>query len=156
MSDPVLSLLTGLIAGAITAVVTYFATLAKARLDLSIEYDKELRQERLAVYQDLWKRLKPLARYSVERPLTRQVVRATSDSMRDWYFDVGGIYLSQRTRGPYFDLKEAMQLVIDSPEWRKEPDQVLPDQTLQPLLKCGSALREALSNDIGTRQQSFL
>jgi hypothetical protein len=156
MNDPVLSLLTGLIAGGITAVVTYLATLARARLDLSIEYDKELRQERLAAYQDLWKRLKPLARYSAEQPLTRQVVRATSESMRDWYFDVGGIYLSQLTRGPYFDLKEAMQLLIDSPEWRKEPDQVLPDPALQPLLKCGTTLREALSNDIGTRRQSFL
>ena len=58
MNDTVLSLLTGLIPGAITAVVTYFATFARARLDLTIEYDKELRQKRLEAYRELWKRLK--------------------------------------------------------------------------------------------------
>lgn len=156
MNETLLSLLAGLISGTITAVVTYFATFAKARLDLSIEYDKELRQKRLDAYRDLWKRLKPLARYSPEQPLTRQIVKATSESMRDWYFDVGGIYLSRESREPYFALKEALQGVIDSPEFRKEQDQVLSDPTLQPLLERGKTLREALSNDIGTRRQSFL
>jgi hypothetical protein len=44
MNDTFLSLLTGLISGAITAVVTYYATFSKARLELTIEYDKELRK----------------------------------------------------------------------------------------------------------------
>lgn len=95
MTEAYSSLLTGLVSGAITAVITYFVTLSKARLELTIEYDKELRQNRLEAYQKLWKIMKPLARYSAERPLTHQIVKQTSEAMRDWYFDAGGIFLSR-------------------------------------------------------------
>jgi hypothetical protein len=156
MNDTVLSLLTGLISGAITAVVTYFATFARARLDLTIEYDKELRQKRLEAYRDLWKRLKAMARYSPERPLTHQIVKDTSESMRDWYFDLGGIYLSRDSRGPYFALKQAMQDIIDRQELQQEKDKPLDARWIKPLHERGTVLREALSNDIGTRRQSFL
>ena len=156
MNETLLSLLTGLISGGITAVVTYFATLAKARLDLTIEYDKELRQNRLTAYTELWKRLKPLARYSPERPATYQIVKETSESMRDWYFDVGGIYLSRESREPYFALKRAMQEVIDHPELQKSKDEPLTPERLKPLHERATALRNELSNDIGTRQRAFV
>jgi hypothetical protein len=156
MNNTLLSLLTGLISGAITAVVTYFATLSKARLDLSIEYDKELRENRLAAYKELWKRLKPLARYSPETPLTHQVIKDTSESMRDWYFDLGGIFLSRESRGPYFALKQKMQEIIDNPELQKEKDHPLDAKWIKPVHDRGTKLRETLSNDIGTRWQPFL
>ena len=150
MNAALLSLLTGLVSGAITAVVTYYATLAKARLDLTIEYDKELRKSRLETYQELWKQLKPLARYSAEQPLSYQIARQTSERMRDWYFDRGGIYLSRHSRGPYFTLKEALQQIID------DGDRPLDAALIARVHHAGTALREELSNDIGTRRQSFL
>ena len=156
MSNTLLSLLAGLISGAITAVVTYFATLSKARLDLTIEYDKELRENRLAAYKELWPKLKPLARYSPENPITYNVVKDTSEKMRDWYFDTGGIFLSRESRKPYFDLKQAMQDIIDHPDLQKETDKELDTQWLKPLFDQGTALREALSNDIGTRRRPFI
>lgn len=150
MSPTFLSLLTGFISGAITAVITYFATLSKARLDLSIEYDKELRASRLAAYKELWRLLKPLARYSPETPLTHQVIKETSESMRDWYFESGGIFLSRESRAPYFALKKKMQEIIDN------PDHPLDAKWIKALHDQGTILREALSNDIGTRRQPFL
>ncbi len=78
-----------------------------------MEYDKELHNERLRVYKLLWPKLKPLARYSRENSITYQVIKDTSEQMRDWYFDTGGIYLSAKSRGPYFDLKDLMQKMID-------------------------------------------
>jgi hypothetical protein len=149
MPSALLSLLTGLISGAITAVVTYYSTYAKARLDLTVEYDKELRKSRLDVYQKLWPLLKPLARYSAEQPLSRQIAKQTSEQMRDWYFDGCGMYLSRQSRGPYFDLKAALQHVID------DPGAVDPKLVAQ-VHAAGTALRAELSNDIGTRRQSFL
>ena len=154
-----LSLITGLISGAITAVVTYYSTLAKARLDLTIEYDKELRQSRLKAYQDLWQHLKPLARYTAEHPLSYRIAKKTSEQMRDWYFDRGGIYLSRESREPYFDLKQALQDIIDDSRLQEQPD--APAASLHPKVVArvhhtGTALRETLSNDIGTRRQSFL
>jgi hypothetical protein len=156
MNDTVLSLLTGLISGAIAAVVTYFATLAKTRLDLTAEYDKELRQLRLAAYVELWKKLKPLARYSPEKPLTYHIVKETSESMRDWYFDTGGIYLSRESRTPYFALKKAMQDIIDDPKLQEDADALLDAQFVKPLHDEGTELREVLSNDIGSRRQPFV
>jgi hypothetical protein len=88
--------------GLISAVITFFVTRAKVRLDLTAEYDRKLRSERLDAYRDLFKSLKPLARYSPESPLTYQIIRNTSEELRDWYFDTGGIYLSKESRTPYF------------------------------------------------------
>src|SRR5262249_4553777 len=159
-----LSLISGLISGAITAVITYFATLSKARLDLSVEYDKELRKSRMAAYTELWKKMKPLARYSLEMPLTYRLVRQTSESMRDWYFDGSGILLSQASREPYFKLKAAMQVIIDNKKLESRPDEPLEVDELKDELKdvlkdvhgWGSKLRSALSNDIGSRSAPFL
>lgn len=156
MNSTLLSLLTGLVSGAITAVVTYFATLSKARMELSIEYDKELHKNRLAAYKELWPKLKPLARYSVEEPITYQLVKNTSEKMRDWYFDVGGIFLSRASRKPYFALKGVMQRIIDDTDLQKSPDHPLSPKRLESLREHGSALRESLSNDIGTREGRFL
>jgi hypothetical protein len=149
MPAALLSLITGLISGAITAVVTYYSTYAKARLDLTIEYDKELRNSRLEVYRKLWPLLKPLARYSAEQPLSRDIAQRTSELMRDWYFDGSGMYLSRQSRGPYFELKEALQQVIDNAG-------PLDPAMLARVHAAGTALRAELSNDIGTRRQSFL
>ncbi len=156
MNQTLLSLFAGLVSGAITAVVTYFATLAKARLDLTIEHDKALLQSRLEVYRDLWKRLKPLARYSPERPITYQIAKDTSEKLRDWYFDVGGIYLSRESRDPYFALKQALQNIIDKKELQQSGEVSLDPIWIRPLHERGKALREVLSNDIGTRRQSFM
>lgn len=155
MEGTLQSLLAGLVSGAITAVITYFATLSKARLDLAVVYDKELRENRLAAYKELWKLLKPLARYSPEAPVTYRIVKETSESLRDWYFDQGGIFLSRESRAPYFELKATMQRIIDDPKLQEEKERPL-DHWLQPLHQQGTVLREALSNDIGSRQLPFL
>ena len=149
------SLLAGLVSGLITAVITYYATLSKARLDLAILYDKELRESRLEAYRELWKRLKPLARYSPEAPVTCQVLRETSESMRDWYFEIGGIFLSRESRKPYFDLKDKMQEIIEGTKAEDEEVAVVGDP-LKALHDLGTALRESLSDDIGSRQMPFL
>lgn len=151
----VVPLLSGLISAAITAVITYLSTRSRIKLDLTAEYDKELRQERLEVYKTLWALLKPLARYSPEGPLTYQLVKDTSERMRDWYFEAGGIYLSRTTRNPYFELKAAMQEVIDDPELAKHPDRPLDDPKILPLLERGRSLRASMADDIGTRRGSF-
>ena len=114
MNDVALTLLAGSVSAVISAVVTYIVTRLKVRLDLMVEYDKKLRAERLDAYKELWKLLKPLARFSPAMPLTYQIIQSTSESMRDWYFDVGGIYLSRESRKPYFDLKESLQDIIDN------------------------------------------
>jgi hypothetical protein len=156
VNSALLSLLTGLVSGTITAVVTYYATLYKARLELTIEYDKELRKNRMAAYKELWPLMKPLARYSVEQPITYEIVKDTSERMRDWYFDVGGIFLSRESRQPYFKMKESMQQIVDDSELQKDQQQALGERRLRLLTQQGTKLREALSNDVGSRRSPFI
>ena len=156
MSPTLISLLSGLISGAITAVITYLATRSKAVLDLTIEYDKELRKERLAAYQQLWPKLKPLARYSPERPLTYEIVKLTSEDMRDWYFSTSGIFLSARSRKPYFDLKAVMQGIIDDAKLQQHGEKQLDASSIKTVLENARLLRASLSDDLGTRRKPFV
>jgi len=150
------SLLTGLISAALTAVVTYFVTRSKIRLDLTVEYDKEIRQKRLALYQSLWRMLKPFARFTAEEKLTYSKIKETSEKMRDWYFEkAGGIYLSKESRKPYFDLKEYLQDIIDD-ENLKDQKAELSKAQLNKILDYGKKLRDSLADDIDTRKESFL
>ena len=150
-----IALLAGLVSGAITSVITYFATAAKIRLELAVEYDKELRKDRLCAYLKLWPKLKPLARYSPPEPVSHQLVKRTSEDLRDWYFDIGGVYLSRESRGPYFQLKKMMQSIIDDPAMEKQVGP-LPPELVRTLHDQASKLREVLSDDVGTRQEPFL
>jgi hypothetical protein len=150
-----IALIAGLVSGAVTSVITYFATAAKIRLELTVEYDKELRKDRLRAYLKLWPKLKPLAKYSPPSPVTRQLVKDTSEDMRDWYFDTGGVYLSRKSRGPYFKLKGTMQEIIDYSEIEEE-DGPLPKELVETIHREATRLRSALSDDVGTRQEPFL
>jgi hypothetical protein len=157
--ETAISLLTGLISAAVAAVITYFATRSKIRLELTIEYDKEIRKKRLELYEKLWILLKPLARFSAEEKITYSTVKDISAQMRDWYFDdFGGIYLSRQSRKPYFKLKEALQDVIDDPKLKDTNIELSGKcrKKLDAILGWGKILRDSLSEDIQTRKESFL
>jgi hypothetical protein len=156
MKDILLPLLTGLVSGSFTAIVTYFATRSKIRLDLTAEYDKELRDKRREVYEKLWKLLKPLARFSREKQITYQIIKETSEKIRDWYYDTGGIYLSKESREPYFAFKKSMQKIIDNKDLKEKPETAIGEVTLEKMLHQGTELRSSLSDDIGTRKKSWI
>ncbi len=51
------------IAGLISAILTYFLGVLRTKRDLLIEYDKKILEERLMAYRELWKLFLPFARY---------------------------------------------------------------------------------------------
>jgi hypothetical protein len=154
MPDTFQSILIGGAAGLVSAIITHFSTRAKVRLDLAAEYDKNLQETRLETYKELWGMLEPLAKYGRVEAVTYAALRSISDKSRTWYFQKGGIYLTERSRKPYFKWKEVMQSVLDIPDLAKQPDAVLASEQLDPILAAGSALRTALSDDIGTKRLS--
>jgi len=96
--------------------------------------------------------LEPLARYGRDEPVTLAVIHSISDKTRTWYFHTGGIYLTERSRKPYFKWKEIMQPLLDDSSLASQPDSPIPLQQVEPILVAGSALRTALSDDIGTKR----
>lgn len=155
-SPSVSSLITGLVSGVISSALTYFSTRSKIRLDMRVEYDKSLHDKRLELYKQLWPKTAPLARFAPHVVLTYHVVRTVSADMRDWYFNEGGIYLSKRSRKPYFALKEQMQHVIDDMALVEEPDKQIGDKARDLILAAASRLRTSLADDIGTRTEPWL
>lgn len=152
MPDTFLSVLIGGAAGLVSAILTHLSTRAKVRLDLAAEYDKQLQESRLESYKELWAMLEPLAKYGRAAPVTYAVIRSISDKSRTWYFQKGGIYLTERSRKPYFKWKEVMQPVLDARDFADQPDIEIDPEHLKHILKAGSALRTALSDDIRTKR----
>ncbi len=82
VENTILTITASLLLAGVTALFTYLATRSKIRLDLTAEYDKDLRTSRLKAYQDLWKLLEPLARYSRPGPVTYVVIKDIAEKMR--------------------------------------------------------------------------
>lgn len=112
------ALITGLIGLASGGTLAYLGAILKFRKDLEAEYDKDLRNKRIEAYKDLWKHLQLLARYDRPRPLNRQTLEELTVAMREWYFETGGLYLSEETRKSYFDVKETIKDLLDSDKYR--------------------------------------
>ena len=140
----------------IGAVLSYFGTRWKITQDLEAEYDRDLRTARIQVYQELWKSLQPLAKYARPGPVTCNTVNEISVDLRTWYFEQGGLYLSETARDTYFALQDGLQDVVSNPRWREHPEQPLDDDTFELLRKRGSALRTSMAADVGTRKRPIV
>jgi hypothetical protein len=152
----VASVITGFVSGILSSVVTYFSTRSKIRLDLAVEYDKDLRQKRLELYRELWPKTKPLAEFSAEAPITFEVIKAVSGEMRDWYFAEGGIYLSKRSRRPYFNLKSLMQEILNDNSLQQDHAKPIHGAQLKKILVAARELRTSLSDDIRARNAPWV
>jgi hypothetical protein len=146
--------LVGLAGTILTAIVTARATAAKVRSDLEAEYDIALRGERLAAYRELWKMLQPLAKYFRAEPLTYRRLEQLGIALRGWYFDTGGLFLTDRSRDQYFRLLEGLRDELSLR--RGEPEAELELRVFAELRERGSALRASLVEEVRTRRPSAL
>ena len=110
--------------------------------------DPEIKPLRIAAYVDLWKLLKPLAKYDREQLVDRAMLKGVTEAMRDWYFDHGGLFLTAASRIPYFELKEAIRQIIEDAQGANTQ---LTTADLGRILALASALRSSLAHDIGAR-----
>jgi hypothetical protein len=95
------------------------------------------------VYKALWDPLQVLARYDRPKPLSPQTLEELTVAMRKWYFEVGGLYLSEDTRTSYFDLKQAIQDILNNSKYR--PEDILDPHDSKIVLEKGSLLRARLT-----------
>lgn len=147
-------LITGLL-GIVSGIVgTYLTAILKFRKDLEAEYDKDLRSRRLDVYKTLWNHLQLVARYDRPKPLTLSTLEELTIAMRTWYFNEGGIYLSEPTRAKYFALKEAIRQLLETQN--ASANQELDKDDSQRILDLASLLRASMTSDVGTRKSSPL
>jgi hypothetical protein len=179
--------LLGILSGALASLLKFRNDLELSRQqfrnDLRAEYDKDLRERRIEVYKGLWHLLQYLGRYDRPKPLTPQTLQELTVEMRKWYFGGGGLYLSQKSRKTYFDLKETLRDVLD--KTKDDPQQSegsrrrysdlkraikdvldktkngledvpLDNEDTKPVLDQAHLLRDSLARDVGTRKPSAI
>lgn len=133
------------------AVVSGVGTYLVARRTLAYEYDSDLRKRRIEAYTDLWKRLEPLAKYAARKQFSRKDADAFAESLRMWYFETGGLFLSKATRTDYFALQDLLVRLDGGWGWDEEDPETLTEAAREYLRVCGSRLRTGLTQDVGTR-----
>jgi len=120
MNDPILNaVITGFIGLASGAALAYLGAILKFRKDLEAEYDKDLRRHRIDAYVELWKPLELLARYDRPKPLNRKTLKELSVAMREWYFRVGGLFLSEDARKAYFVSRKRSRISLKAHSRRR-------------------------------------
>jgi hypothetical protein len=146
--------LVGLVGVLVTAVITALATAAKVKQDLEADYDLALRDERLAAYRELWRRLEPLAKYFRAEEVTYRRLRELGTELRSWYFHTGGIYLTAQSRDAYFHLQDGLHGSVEA--GGEHLDRELDPPAFEELRERGSSLRSSLVADVRTRRESAL
>ena len=152
MADAVqAAIVTGVLSAIITAWVTYLTTVVKIKKDLEATYDRDLRDRRMAVYKELWKHLEPLAKYARPLPFSLALAKDLTQTLRIWYFETGGLFLSQQTRDAYFAVQDALKVVCD--DKGLDEDEAISGARFEAIRKKGSTLRTQMTVDVGTRRR---
>lgn len=145
------AVITGMVSAIITAVVTYLVAVVKIRRELEASYDRDLRDRRLVIYKELWSHLEPLAKYARPRPFSRVVAKDLTQALRNWYFETGGLFLSERTRDTYFAVQDALTVVCK--DTNLDESHPITGERFEAIRKKGSMLRTQMTLDVGTRKR---
>lgn len=139
-----------LIAVLVTAFFGLITAKRKFRDDLQAKYDETVHDRRIEVYQDLWKRLEVLATYAPPEVVTPARLEKLSQELREWYFQTGGLFLTDNSRDTYFALQDS---IVDELAKQQPKDQELGSTAFEVIRKQSSNLRASLSSDLRSRRQ---
>jgi len=120
--------------------------------------DLDLRKLRITAYEALWKMTAVLPRWPRASDVTYRKLKQFSTNMRMWYFETGGLYLSERSMKAYNELQEKLWSILE-PLDERTLDCVVQGSERRDLsshydlirLKC-SKLRTSLTNDVLSRR----
>lgn len=145
---PMITLVAG---GLVGMMATYVSAKQKFREDLQAKYDETLHNTRIKTYQQLWGRLDVLAKYARPEVVTPDRLRQLAAELRKWYFETGGLFLTDSSRDAYFALQDA---IVAELKKKQPPDTKLDDTAaFETIRETGSDLRTALATDLRSRRQ---
>jgi hypothetical protein len=113
------------------------------------DIDVDLRNRRIPVYAELWKSTAILPMWPKASGVTYQQLMHFSETLRTWYFQTGGMYLSRSTHDKaYSPLQKALMELL-----QKHPSGLVSDQDYETIRRHCSALRSALAGDLESRRE---
>ncbi|MEV8375195.1 hypothetical protein AB0P21_20850 [Kribbella sp. NPDC056861] len=107
-SAPIFALI-GVVIG---AVISSLVTWRTARMTVTAAFEGEKYKQRLAIYQALWARTQQIRKTPEDQDLTTAAMATTLTNLDEWYFQTGGLLLTDQARAAYFSLVDAIQSTI--------------------------------------------
>jgi hypothetical protein len=105
--------LIGVFSALVGSYLGYLQGQAKVRQDLQVEFDKNLRAERVESYKQAMKLMRKLPKYPEPIELTYEDLKTLSNNFTNWYFDdAGGLFLSHTSRDHCFDLQDGIKIIL--------------------------------------------
>ena len=132
--------LSAIIAGAVSLLISTVVAAWSLRRKLETDYDAALRAERLVEYRKLWQLMEPIGWYG-KHEITSETVKKLLADIDHWYFQGGGLLLSDVSYQSFEELQRALD------KYEGVPDHLRP---------VGSKLRTSLAYDIGGRKRPLL
>jgi hypothetical protein len=123
---------------------------AQGWIGARVKIDEGLRAKREASYRELWQLTRLLPEWPRADDVTHGKLGELSRAMRDWYFDGGGLYLSQPARDAYGEVQRALQPLLH------KPDGVIAPAEYDALQELCSRLRRELTTDLLSRERNAL
>ena len=120
------------------------------------QVSEAMREARLRVYPSVWLLTDLFSKY----PWTKATVGQTKQlhiELRSWYFEVGGLYLSEHSRARYGDVQELLEAYTDKTDQTKADAEDFPDDGPYRFMQDAcSTFRTALTEDLESRRQRSL
>ncbi len=139
---------TVIVSALIGAIVSYVGATLKNFIDARAKVDASLRETRIPVYKELWKKTELLPKWSRSEDITYERLDQFSSELRDWYFNQGGVFLSERARAAYGNLQDTIHFVLP----KKEKKHNLSIEDYEQVRQMCSKLRTELTNDLLSRR----
>lgn len=143
-----------IIDGAIeSGVARYKLTLDQARkafesaLELGAQIDIDLRERRTRAYKYLWQHTEILPKWPRNPDVTYRNLLEFSETLRDWYFRTGGMYLSRDAQKAYADVQETIREILEG-----EDEGRVQDEHYDAIRERCSRLRTRMTEDILSRK----
>ncbi|MBK9940638.1 MAG: hypothetical protein IPP13_03330 [Kouleothrix sp.] len=119
----------------------------KKVVDVSAQIDTHLREQRIKVYGTIWLATSILPRWPRATGVTYPDILRFSETLRSWYFEQGGMWLSTDARQVYGQLQEQIWQILP-----KHSDGTITDEEYDAVLAQCSALRTELTKDLVSRR----
>jgi len=141
------NILTASLSAVTGALVSYFVAKYQMRAKFRGNVDTALIRKREQLYLSLWKLTAVIPRWPRAHDCTYEDIGQLGLAMRDWYFQGGGLYLSEQARAAYGVLRDRMDAF---------PPRigVVNDADYDHVFDAASKLRTELTKDLFSRERA--
>ncbi len=140
---------TAAISAIIGAIVSYVGAVLQNMLAVRTKVDEALLKTREDLYKPVWDRMRLLPKWPRRNKVTYEQLTAFSESLRDWYFDGGGMYLSGGAQKKYANLQDTIAAVL-----RRQMSGDVSDKDYDDIRDRCSALRTEMTKDLLSRRHA--